>query len=226
MKKIIGVLFQISGPLSLASSCLLGVPAHAAVFVLKNVSFTYGGGTYSVTGEFKVDTYYSSYPPSGAYNKPSAWNITIASTSGATAYNGNFAYNTAGVTDNSSVPVTPGNGRSFTICKNGTPSCDNYLGLQFQNDFYSVYKDGTNTTSAVPGANGDLLTSLDVKIAGQPPASAEGGVTGLAGQADFVPFSPVPLAFLPVFSSIMLIRKGKAKGLNDSRPNSGAIMKL
>jgi hypothetical protein len=201
--------------LAVLGSCFLSPdPAGAAVFVLKNVVLNVnsspgnGAGTYSVTGEFKVDTYYASYPP-GTYNQPSAWNISIASTSGASDFNGSYVFNTPGTPDDSFSRAPGGSGTSILLCKTVNAYCDNVLDLYFLTRFYDVYKDGVVGSPAVAGPSGTtLLDVVTLKTTTSPNLESSDGEIGIAsGRADFVPLSPVPLVILPILSGFKSIKR-------------------
>ena len=185
---------------------------HAAVFKLateetpstdppvNNLTFTLPSasgitaGTYTASGEFKVDT------GVGSSFNITAWNILVT---GPSSFSQRYVANTEGFTTNSFAdPVAVGNTDNFTVCLGTGPSCDNSLNMNFVGTFNSVYQDAFGVNSAVRTANTALLESATLKISGTSSTS-----TAVTGQADFVPFAPAPLVFFPILSALAILKK-------------------
>lgn len=185
--------------------------ANAAVFVLKGVNILELDdvdyvGEYSVTGEFKVDT-------SGSTQSPSAWNIRIDSTSGGSSLNRTYVKNTAGFVDNSYANEAFTSGKAFTLCTDVDPSdCSYSISMAFNTDFKAVYQDGTNRAAPIPGKSGTTtLGTITLKSAGNVADTLPSD-----SQADFVPFSPAFVGFLPVAGLLLrLKRRHSSKSLCD-----------
>ena len=174
--------------------------ANAAVFVLKGVTVTAndgaGPGTYSVTGEFKVDT-------SVPIQSPSAWNININSISGSSSLNRTFVKNTTGFTDNSYADGASTNANSFEFCTDfNTNDCSYSIAMSFDTNFINVYQDGTNSLPPIPGTGSTTLTAITLKSGGNLATTST-----FAGQADFVPFSPAFVGFLPVTGLLLRLKR-------------------
>jgi len=184
-----------------------GLSCQAAVFKLASppadankLTFTLSDSTsYTASGEFKVNT-----APSSDYNI-TAWNISVVKTSDSSEQR--FVYNTQGFGDNS-IPssLVVGNSNSFTLCSPNCTGTNAQLTLIFAQNFNSIFVDGTSSSSSSKLASTDLISSVRFRESG---GAALLDSTIATGQADFVPFSPAPLAFLPVFPALMLIKNRK-----------------
>lgn len=191
--------------LCLLPICLGGQAAQAAVFVLKNVSFSVDNagtsglptGTYNISGEFKIDT------SSTGVGAMTAWNITA---SGPSAYTKNWVYNTSGFANNSTT-TTDGTGPENQVSfqrTNATDPDEPFLTLIFGNNFNAVYID-----PALGSTGQRLLDSTPLTGAGIGTKAGAASTSSPAGTADFVPFSPAPLALLPIVSAIGVVRRRK-----------------
>ena len=183
-----------------------GLSCQAAVFKLADpptdankLTFTLSDSTsYTASGEFKVNT-----APSSDYNI-TAWNISVVKTSDSSEQR--FVYNTQGFGDNSiASSLVVGNSNSFTLCSPDCTPTNAQLTLNFAQNFNSIFVDGTSSSSSSKLASTDLISSVSFRNSGGTLLDS----TSATGQADFVPFSPAPLAFLPVFPALMLIKNRK-----------------
>jgi hypothetical protein len=184
----------------------LELRASAAVFRLNGAQFNisnagttgYAVGAYTVSGEFKRDT------TSGNSGALTAWNISLNGPSG---YTFNWVKNTSGYADNSTTFITSGN-RENVVNFYAVPAVTGrpFLELTFSNDFDSVYNDptvGTPGSYPLASTGKTSLTAVEIQQFG----NADAVEASVLGQADFVPFAPSMLFFLPLLSAYRRIRK-------------------